>query len=844
MGSAGSVPQAQLQTKLTRAECQKQFGTLYDEASYNAYQESDGCITVASLGRIVESKFDVFLAHNWGNELGVTNHERVQRINRVLVAEGLRTWFDEKKLEGDVNSQIMQAVDYSRCVLIFVTKRFMEAVNGKSSVVQEADSYYKLQFSYCRKLPHNRIIAVVMEKRMCNKEKWEGDFGEVMRQCLVVDVSSESFFDTRMNHLITRITHEIGRPISKVIASINFGKTDEEIAIKDLDLQLMKTTMMAEMESWFNEHTTIDSTFITNYVKVLFESNIRTVEELLGRVSQQETLLIDLGFTEKDTIEIITSLVNQLNGDGFREGIKNATTVEEVAAFAVVLKEKITKPDQSKRSIQTNNKIAITFFRAVAKLCDSARNQRHFGESTDFFSNCIAILRVQTVSPDVMVHGSLAIKLLCRFNETVRTEDSRNVSELGLAGACEYVTASLINHGGDDSALADNSLAAMTFLASNQYNREQFQRSAINAVIEMLMIHGLSVPTVACYGLGALSELAVDNDEIRASLGSLGVCELLVDVLLAHTRSRAKNRMIEAYGLSAMCALVQHNPENRARFGASEGCEAVVEVLASDGFQDIELCMLGLSALCYLAGDPANLDRFGVLGSCDLVVGILKFHVKSGKVRALSQALTAVHYLSTHSANCGKLVDGEISEPLFTVLGQHGEKHAELAAHCFSVIVNLTEDENANKTTLLTTERAKCIVDTLLFHAKGTTTVSLSVTANGLRAIKCLIGNNMSSAEMFGNTSLCRLILLVFSAHIRVGEACEAHSLPVVSAAEAALMAMIRHSLHSFSVALRDQHAESVLQELIVDNKGIAEAGLKQNASRVLEQMKSVNVRH
>ena len=77
-------------------------------------------------------QYDCFLTHDWGiDELKRKTHDRVSRVNAMLKARGFITWFDEERMEGNINQQMARGVDYSRAVIVFVTERYMQKVGGE-----------------------------------------------------------------------------------------------------------------------------------------------------------------------------------------------------------------------------------------------------------------------------------------------------------------------------------------------------------------------------------------------------------------------------------------------------------------------------------------------------------------------------------------------------------------------------------------------------------------------------------------------------------------------------------------------------------------------------------------
>lgn len=78
--------------------------------------------------------WDVFLTHDWANDqLGRSNHARVARIAAELNALGIKVWFDEDQMRGDINKKMAEGIDGSVCVLVFVTARYVLKATGKGA---------------------------------------------------------------------------------------------------------------------------------------------------------------------------------------------------------------------------------------------------------------------------------------------------------------------------------------------------------------------------------------------------------------------------------------------------------------------------------------------------------------------------------------------------------------------------------------------------------------------------------------------------------------------------------------------------------------------------------------
>jgi len=93
--------------------------------------------------------------------LGGGNHERVIRIEESLKeTHGLNCWIDKSQMKGgDFRKKMMEGIDRSAVVVVFVTKTYISKVTKGSS----ADNC-KVEFDYAVATRTNkRMIFVVME---------------------------------------------------------------------------------------------------------------------------------------------------------------------------------------------------------------------------------------------------------------------------------------------------------------------------------------------------------------------------------------------------------------------------------------------------------------------------------------------------------------------------------------------------------------------------------------------------------------------------------------------------------------------------------------------------------
>lgn len=134
-----------------------------------------------------DEKYDVFLTHDWGTEdTQFLNHRRVSAINDKLASLGLKTWFDQERMEGwNVRDQMTQGISRAHCVLVFITERYAAKINSANPT---DNCYYEFNFAVHR-LTTRKMIPVVMEGTMKDTRVWEGRLAAELASNLYVNMS-------------------------------------------------------------------------------------------------------------------------------------------------------------------------------------------------------------------------------------------------------------------------------------------------------------------------------------------------------------------------------------------------------------------------------------------------------------------------------------------------------------------------------------------------------------------------------------------------------------------------------------------------------------------------------
>ena len=136
----------------------------------------------------MESRTDVFLHHNWGDDdSGRDNHQRVDVIKNELKARGYKTWFDAEKMTGNIDQKMAQGIAQTKGVIVFITQKYHEKVNDKNA----GDNCQK-EFMYAsRKKTRLNVVAVVMETCMRDTSTWSGLVDFYLGGEMYVDMSGD-----------------------------------------------------------------------------------------------------------------------------------------------------------------------------------------------------------------------------------------------------------------------------------------------------------------------------------------------------------------------------------------------------------------------------------------------------------------------------------------------------------------------------------------------------------------------------------------------------------------------------------------------------------------------------
>jgi hypothetical protein len=110
-------------------------------------------------------KFDVFLSHNWGEEK--STHTIVAQYNKELQKRGLKTWFDDEQMNGNIRDGMSDGVADSSVILVFVTKAYNEKIKKKT----KTDNLF-FEFNHAANEKPDAMLFAVLEEEMSQTSTW------------------------------------------------------------------------------------------------------------------------------------------------------------------------------------------------------------------------------------------------------------------------------------------------------------------------------------------------------------------------------------------------------------------------------------------------------------------------------------------------------------------------------------------------------------------------------------------------------------------------------------------------------------------------------------------------
>jgi hypothetical protein len=192
------APYTHQESFVTQDKLRELCGGNYSQTLYDTYKNDQGMFPLNKLKELSQAT-DVFLTHNWGT--GNATHDRVARINLALKKKKLTTWFDSDRMRGNIVEQMTSGIEKSGLVIVFITKEYIEKVNGSNST-----DNCKIEFEYAvRRKKREKIISVLLDSDCWDTKDWRGIFGAALGGQLYVNMSDDAKFDDSMQELCNMI---------------------------------------------------------------------------------------------------------------------------------------------------------------------------------------------------------------------------------------------------------------------------------------------------------------------------------------------------------------------------------------------------------------------------------------------------------------------------------------------------------------------------------------------------------------------------------------------------------------------------------------------------------------
>jgi WD40 repeat protein len=275
------------------------------KATFDRYKDPNS--DLISSETIVEMtlKTDVFLTHDWGiDELGRVNHDRVAAINKELKSLGFVTWFDSERMTGEVVYQMANGINHTSVVIVFITQRYMNKVNGP-----DANDNCRKEFNFAvQKKSSTKMIPVVMEPRMKNiRGSWDGVVQLELGNILYVDFSNDNDFQSAIQQLKAEIlsrTNPLWVLRSTPLPEITTPPPPPVIPSTSSTPNDTDRQMIDQLSSWFGS-IHISSSVARRYAELLVEKNSGSITKLQRKLERNVNYLEEIGgFDEDDIIDI------------------------------------------------------------------------------------------------------------------------------------------------------------------------------------------------------------------------------------------------------------------------------------------------------------------------------------------------------------------------------------------------------------------------------------------------------------------------------------------------------------------------------------------------------------
>ena len=148
-----------------------------------------------------DEQTDAFLSHDWGED-GITNHEKVAKINDAIKKLGYVTWFDNERMVGNIREQMANGILNTKCFIAFITKRYHDKV-----VYGPATDNCRAEFDFASMKVE--MIAVVLDPSMRNPHDWKGNLALSLATRLYVDLCGDVDDETYLSNQLKLLDKDL-----------------------------------------------------------------------------------------------------------------------------------------------------------------------------------------------------------------------------------------------------------------------------------------------------------------------------------------------------------------------------------------------------------------------------------------------------------------------------------------------------------------------------------------------------------------------------------------------------------------------------------------------------------